>query len=299
MTVEGKIAKQYISIIIDPRSTHNYVTPIIVEICYLVKKKHDKSWVVQLVIRTKRKVCEVVTECPLVLNRLSKIMHLNVFPILVRQISTLQLERFFKKGCRVYAIHISDPTKVKGSSLEDYRVLQEYIDVFPKELPGFSPRREIDFTIDLVLGSALISKVPYRMSTPKLVGLKMQLLELLDKKYIWLSVSPWGKPMLLIKNKDGTMRLCIDYKQLNKVTIKNKYPLPIIDDLFDQMRGSKVFSKIDLRSWYHQVWIKEEDIHKTMFRTQYGHYEFIVVPFGLTNVLMTFMSLMNNIFNKY
>ena len=111
-------------------------------------------------------------------------------------------------------------------------------------------------------------------------------------------MSPWGAPILFVKNKDGTLGLCIDYRQLNKVNMKNKYPLPRIDDLVYRMRGAKVFSKIDLRSGYHQVKIKEEDIHKTTFRTRYGHYVFVVVPFGLTNAPATFMCLMNSVFNK-
>jgi hypothetical protein len=137
------------------------------------------------------------------------------------------------------------------------------------------------------------------MSTPELVELKVQLKEMLDKGYIRPSVSPWGAPTLFVKKKDGTLHLCIDYKQLNKMTIKNKYPLPRIDDLFDQLRGATIFSKIDLRSGYHQVRIKDEDIHKTTFRTRYGHYEFVVVPFGLTNAPTTFMCLMNSVLNKY
>ena len=123
--------------------------------------------------------------------------------------------------------------------------------------------------------------------------------ELIDKEYTKLSVSPWGAPVLFVKKKDGTLRLCIDYRQLNKMTIKNRYPLPRIDDLFDQVRGAAVFSKIDLRSGYHQVRIKDEDVHKTAFRTRYGHYEFLVVPFGLTNAPATFMCLMNSVIHKY
>jgi hypothetical protein len=161
------------------------------------------------------------------------------------------------------------------------------------------PRREIDFSIDLVLGAAPVSKKPYRMSTPKLKELQMQLEELLKKGYIHPSVSPWGAPVLFFKNKDGTLRLCIGFRQLNKYTIKKKYLLPRIDDLFDQLRGEKIFSKIDLRVGYHQVRIKEEDIHKTTFGTRYGHYEFVVVPFGLTNAPIVFMCLMNGILRNY
>jgi hypothetical protein len=122
---------------------------------------------------------------------------------------------------------------------------------------------------------------------------------MMDKGYIQTSVSPWGASALFVKKKDGTLRLCIDYMQLNNMTIKNKYPLPRIDDLFNQLMGATIFSKIELRSRYHQVQIKDEDIHKTTFRTKYGHYEFVVVPFGLTNAPTTFMCLMNNVLSKF
>jgi hypothetical protein len=121
----------------------------------------------------------------------------------------------------------------------------------------------------------------------------VKLQELLDQGMIRPNVSPWGAPMIFVKKKDGSLRLCIDYKQLNRVTIRNQYPLPRIDDLFDQMKGALVFSKIDLRSGYHQLRVKEEDIPKTYFRTRFGHYEFVVVPFGLSNAPGVFMSLMN------
>jgi hypothetical protein len=144
-----------------------------------------------------------------------------------------------------------------------------------------------------------VSKTPYRMSTPKLKELQMNLEELLKKGYIRPSVSPWGSLVLFAKKKDETLRLCIDFRQLNKVTVKNNYPLPRIDDLFDQLKDAKIFSKIDLMSGYHQVRIKEEYISKTTFRTRYGHYEFTVVPFGLSNAPVVFMFLMNGVFREY
>ena len=137
------------------------------------------------------------------------------------------------------------------------------------------------------------------MAPTELVELKIQLQELLDKGFIRLSVSPWGAPVLFVKKKDGTLRLCIDYRQLNKMTIKNKYPLPRIDNLFDQLKGACVFSKIDLRSGYHQMMIKEKDMQKTAFKTRYGHYEFVVMPFGLTNAPAIFIDLMNRVFRSY
>jgi hypothetical protein len=145
----------------------------------------------------------------------------------------------------------------------------------------------------------MVSRAPYRMSTPELVELKLQLKEMLDKGYIQPSVSPWGATTLFVKKKDGILKLCIDYRQLNNMTIKNKYPLPMIDELFDKLRGVTIFSKIDLRSGHHQVRIKDEDIHKTSFRTRYGHYEFVVVLFGLTNAPTTFMCLMNKVLSKF
>jgi hypothetical protein len=219
-------------------------------------------------------------------------------PISIRDISDLQLKRCFRKGCQLYASHVEEPKNTKGSSLEDFTVPEEFEDVF-QEIPWFLPRREIDFSMDLVPGVSLVSKTPYRINTPELKELQMKLEELLKKGYIHPCVSPWGAPILFIKKKDGTLRLCIDFRQLKKYTINNKYTLPRIDDLFDHLRGAKIFSNIDPRSGYHQVRIKEEDIHKTTFRTRYRHYEFVVVPFGLISASAIFMCLMNGIFRNY
>lgn len=137
------------------------------------------------------------------------------------------------------------------------------------------------------------------MSVPRLTELKIQLQELLDKGYIRPSVMPWGAPVLFVKKKDGTLCLCINYRQLNNLTVKNKYPLATIDDLFDQVKGFTIFSKIDLRSGYHQIIIKDEDSYKIAFRIGNGHYEFILFSFGLTNTPATFMSLMKGIFHPF
>nr|GFC19863.1 DNA/RNA polymerases superfamily protein [Tanacetum cinerariifolium] len=137
------------------------------------------------------------------------------------------------------------------------------------------------------------------MAPVELKELKDQLQELLERGFIRPSVSPWGAPGLFVKKKDGSMRLCIDYRELNRITVRNRYPLPQIDDLFDQLQGAKFFSKIDLRSGYHQLSVKERDVSKTAFRTRYGHYEFLVMPFGLTNALVVFMDLTNRVFHKY
>ena len=150
---------------------------------------------------------------------------------------------------------MEETPKDKVSNIEDYVALKEFEDVF-KEILRLPPKRDIDFSINLMPGEAPVSKTPYRMSTPELKELQMQLEEILKKGYIHPSLSPWGTLVLFVKKKDGTLRLYIDFRQLNKVTVKNKYPLSRIDDLFDQLKNAKIFSKIDLKSGYHKVIIK-------------------------------------------
>jgi hypothetical protein len=183
-----------------------------------------------------------------------------------------------------------------GSPVEKIPIVYDYPYVFPDELPGMPPDRDIEFAIELQPGTAPISKRPYRMPPAELAELKKQLQELLDKGFIRPSTSPWGCPALFLKKKDESLRLCVDYRPLNAVTIKNKYPLPRIDVLFDQLVGAKVFSKIDLRSGYHQIKIRASDIPKTAFSTRYGLYEYLVMSFGLTNAPAYFMYLMNSVF---
>jgi hypothetical protein len=180
--------------------------------------------------------------------------------------------------------------------LKKIPVVCEYADVFLDELPGMPPDRDIEFAIELEPGTTPISKRPYWMPPAKLVELKKQLQELLDKGFIRPSTSPWGCPALFVKKKDESLRLCIDYRPLNAVTFKNQYPLPRIDILFDQLVGAKVFSNIDLCSGYHQIKIRASDITKTAFSTRYGLYEYLVMSFGLTNAPAYFMYLMNSVF---
>ncbi|XP_020989576.1 uncharacterized protein LOC110276798 [Arachis duranensis] len=184
-------------------------------------------------------------------------------------------------------------------NLDQISAVRDFPKVFPEDILEFSLQREIEFAIELVLGAGPISIALYRMALIELAELKTQLEELLNKRFIRPSISPWGAPVLLVKKKDGGMRLCVDYRQLNKVTVKNKYPLPRIYDLMDQLQGDGVFSKIDLRSGYHQIRVKEDDIPKTAFRTRYGHYEFAVMSFGLTNAPTLFMDYMNRVFRPF
>ncbi|MCF7184013.1 hypothetical protein L3H42_10980, partial [Corynebacterium sp. MC-13] len=213
-------------------------------------------------------------------------------------ISYLKARKMIRKGCLYHLVRVHD-LEAESPTLQSVPVVNEFPDVFPDELPGLPPEREVEFTIDLLPDTQPISIPPYRMAPAELKELKEQLKDLLEKGFIRPSTSPWGAPVLFVKKKDGSLRMCIDYRQLNKVTVKNKYPLPRIDDLFDQLQGSKCFSKIDLRSGYHQVRVREEDIPKTAFRTRYGHYEFRVMSFGLTNAPAVFMDLMNRVFKPF
>jgi hypothetical protein len=172
----------------------------------------------------------------------------------------------------------------------------EFPDVFSEDLSGMPPDWDVEFIIELQLGTAPISRWSYKMTHKELTELKVQLNELLDKGYVHPSSSPCGCPTLFVKKKDQSLRLCVDYRSLKAVTIKNKYPLSRINILFDQLAGAKVFSKVDLRSGYHQIKIHPKDIPKTTFSTRYGLYEYLVMSFGLTNAPAHFMYMMNSVF---
>ncbi|KAD3640698.1 hypothetical protein E3N88_29921 [Mikania micrantha] len=208
--------------------------------------------------------------------------------------SLVKAMKYMNHGGQSFLAYIIDNEKVV-QKLEDVPIVREFPDVFPDDLPGIPSDRDVEFRIDLIPGAKPIAKAPYRLAPSELQELMTQLQDLLDKGFIRPSISPWGAPVLFVKKKDGSLRMCIDYRELNKVTVKNKYPLPRIDDLFDQLQGASWFSKIDLRSGYHQLKVREEDVPKTAFRTRYGHYEFLVMSFGLTNAPAAFMDLMNRV----
>jgi hypothetical protein len=200
-------------------------------------------------------------------------------------------------------LHLPAVSHIKASlhhmvelKLEDIHVIQEFLDVFPDDLPRMPPERVIEFKIELQSGTAPIANAPYKMSPVEMKELKIQLKGLLDKGYIYPSTSPWGCLALFVEKKDKELRLCVDYRPLNAVTIKNKYPLPRIDILFDQLAGAQVFSKIDLHSGYHQIKIHAEDIPKVAFIMRYGLYEYLVMSFGLMNAPAHFMYHMNSVF---
>nr|GEV84101.1 putative reverse transcriptase domain-containing protein [Tanacetum cinerariifolium] len=184
---------------------------------------------------------------------------------------------------------------VNEPKLEDIPVVRDFPGVFLEDLLGLPSSHEVEFHIDLIPRSVLVAKSPYCLAPTKMQELSNQLKELQDKGFIRPSSPPWGAPLLFVKKKDGSFRMCIDYQELNKLTIKNRYPIPKIDDFFDELQGSWYFSKIDLQSGYHQLRVHEEDIPKTTFRTRYRHFEFTVMPFGLTNLPAVFMDLMNRV----
>ena len=233
-------------------------------------------------------------------------------------ITAKQLEKQKRRGeidsaCIVYLNSIHDSTELNSINTstsstasadplesERQQLMRTFRHVFPDELPaGLPPSREVDHKIELVPGSVPPSRPTFRLSEKELVELKKQLEELVKAGFIRPSKSPFGAPILFVKKKDGTMRMCVDYRALNNITIKNSYPLPRVDELFDRLQGARFFSKIDLRSGYHQIRISEEDIPKTAFRTRYGHFEFLVLPFGLTNAPGTFMHLMHETFREF
>nr|GEX96694.1 putative reverse transcriptase domain-containing protein [Tanacetum cinerariifolium] len=213
-------------------------------------------------------------------------------------ISCMKAKKYSLKGCPIFLAHVTTKKaedKSNEKQLEDVPIVQDFLEVFPEDLSCIPPTRQVKFQINLILSAAHVTRAPYRLAPSEMKELLDQLKELSDKGFIRPSSSPWGAPVLFVKKKNGSFWMCIDYQELNNLTVKNHYLLPMIDDLFNQLQGSSVYSKIDLKLGYHQLRVQEEDIPKTTFRTRYGHYEFQVMSFGLTNALAVFMDLMNRI----
>ncbi|GKB58492.1 putative reverse transcriptase domain-containing protein [Tanacetum coccineum] len=201
-------------------------------------------------------------------------------------ISCTKTQKYIKRGCPIFLAQVTKKEieeKSEEKRLEDVLTVRDFLKVFPEYLPGLPPRRQVEYQINLVPGAAHVARAPYKLAPSELQELSTQLQELSDKGFIRPSSSPWGAPVLFVKKKDGSFWMCIDYRKLNNLIVKNRYLLPRIDDLFDQLHRSRVYSKINLRSGYHQLRVREEDILKTVFRIRYGHYEFQVMSFGLTN----------------
>lgn len=222
-------------------------------------------------------------------------------------LTAISAARALRKGAEAYLAILravpredASPEAIKKTyAAEVDHLLSEFQDVFPNDLPaGLPPSREVDHAIELIPGAAPPSRAPYRLSYLELEELKKQIMDLLDKGFIRPSKSPFGAPIVFVKKKDGGLRMCIDYRALNKITIPNRAPLPRIDELLDRLNGAKYFSTLDLRSGYYQIRIKSEDIPKTAFRCQYGHFEFLVLSFGMSNAPATFQTLMNTIFRR-
>ncbi|GJX79165.1 putative reverse transcriptase domain-containing protein [Tanacetum coccineum] len=217
-------------------------------------------------------------------------------------ISCTKTQKYLLKGCHVFLAHVTAKKaedKSEEKRLEDVPIVQDFPEVFSEDLPGISPTRQVEFQIDLITGDAPIARAPYRLALSGMKELSDQLQELSKKGFIKPSSSPWGAPVLFVKKKDRSFWMCINYRELNKLTVKNRYPLPRIDDLFHQLKGSSVYLKINLQSSYHQLRVCEKDIPKTTFRTRYGHYKFQVMQFGLTNAPKVFMDLMNRVCKRY
>ncbi|GJX29705.1 putative reverse transcriptase domain-containing protein [Tanacetum coccineum] len=216
----------------------------------------------------------------------------------LKVISCIKARKYIERRCHLFLAHVTEKELVE-KRLKDVAVIHDFLEVFPDDLPGLPPPRQVEFRVELVPGAAPVVRAPYRLAPTEMKELSVQLQELLEKGFIRPSSSPWEAPVLFVKKKDGSFRMCIDYRKLKKLTVKNRYPLPRIDDLFNQLQGSSVYSKIDLRSGYHQLRIREEDILITAFRTRYGHFEFQVMLFGMTNALAVFMDLMNRVCKPY
>ncbi|GJX34421.1 putative reverse transcriptase domain-containing protein [Tanacetum coccineum] len=303
---------RYASILFDTGADRSFVSTTFSSLIDITPTTLDHYYDVELADGKIIRINTIIRGCTL--NFLNHPFNINLMPIELGSFDVIigmdWLSKYHavincaKKIIRhhVFLAHVTTKEtedKSEEKRLEDVPIVQDFPKVFPEDLSGLPPTRQVEFQIDLMPGAAPVARAPYRLAPSEMKELSEQLQELSDKGFIRPSSSPWGAPVLFVKKKDGSFRMCIDYRELNKLTVKNRYPLPRIDDLFDQLQGSSVYSKIDLRSGYHQLRVREQDIPKTAFRTRYGHYEFQVMPFGLTNAPAVFMDLMNRVCKPY
>nr|GEW06658.1 putative reverse transcriptase domain-containing protein [Tanacetum cinerariifolium] len=289
---------RYASILFDTGADRSFVSTAFSSLIDIIPTTLDHGYDVELADSRIIWVNTLIRGCTL--NFLNHPFNINLMPVEMGSFDIIiGMNWYLLKGYPIFLAHVTTKgaeDKSKEKRLEDVPIVQDFLEVFPEDLPGIPPTRQVEFQIDLIPGAAPVARAPYQLALSDMKELSDQLKELADKGFIRPSSSPWGAPVLFVKKKDGSFRMCIDYQELNKLTMKNRYPLPRIDDLFDQLQGSSVYSKIDLRSGYHQLRVQEEDIPKTTFRTQHRHYEFQVMSFGLTNAHAVFMDLMNRKF---
>ncbi|GKC76515.1 putative reverse transcriptase domain-containing protein [Tanacetum coccineum] len=288
---------RYTSILFDSGSDRSFVDTRFSSMLNIEQVKISASYEVELADRRVVSTNTVLKGCTLnLVNHLFKIdlmpIELGTFDIIIGMDWLVKHDAVIVCGEKVVCIPYGNKMLIveseKGvsrlkviSCIKAYvLVIRDFPEVFPNDLPGLPPPRQVEFRINLVSGAAPVARVPYRLTPSEMRELS-------------------GAPVLFVKKKDGSFLMCIDYHELNKLAVKNRYPLPRINNLFDQLQSSSVYSKIDMRSGYHQLCIKEEDIPITAFRTRYGHFEFQVMPFGLTNVPTEFMDLMKRVCNPY
>ncbi|GJZ32094.1 putative reverse transcriptase domain-containing protein [Tanacetum coccineum] len=289
----------YASVLFDTGTDRSFVSTAFSSLIDIIPTTLDNSYDVELADGRITGVNTIIRGCTL--NLLNHPFNINLMPVELGSFNVIigmdWLSLYHAVIDAMSFWHISLKKKAEDKSkekrLEDVPVVRDFPEVFLEDLSGVPPTRQVEFQIDLVPGAAPVARAPYRLAPSEMKELSDQLQELSEKGFIKPNSSPWGAPVLFVKKKDGSFRMCIDYRELNKLTVKNRYPLPRIDDLFDQLQGSSVYSKINLRSGYHQLKVHKEYISKTAFKTRYGHYEFQVLAFGLTNAPAIFMDLMN------
>ncbi|GJW49178.1 putative reverse transcriptase domain-containing protein [Tanacetum coccineum] len=288
---------RYASILFDTDVDRSFVSTVFSSLIDIVPTALDYDYDVELADGKIIRVNTIIRGCTL--NFLNHPLNIDLMPL---ELGSFDVNWYGLVGCHVFLAHVTAKKAEDNSEekrLEDVPIVRDFPEVFPEDLSSISPTRQVEFQIHLIPGVVPVARTPYRLAASEMKELSDQLKELSDKGLIRPSSSPWGALVLFVKKKDGSFRMCIDYWELNKLIVKIHYLLLRIDDLFDQLQWSSVYSKINLRSGYHQLRVRVEYILKTAFRTRYGHYEFQVMPFGLTNAPAVFMDLMNRVCKPY